>query len=173
MFDQPAIHLALFLAVAALLIWTCWHDIATRTLPDGIAIAIAVTGIFWQIGAGEPLWSLLAAASVFLGAAFAWRLGALGGGDVKLLGACALLPAPSAVPVLLVMTALAGGVLALVYLVARPLLARRPAPAMWSRSRLLPARVWRAETWRMRRGGPLPYALPICLGTLFALIEKV
>jgi prepilin peptidase CpaA len=166
--DAPPLHLLMFLAVALLLIWTCFHDIATRTLPDWVAIAIAGLGLLGQIVAGDPGWSLLAAALVFLGAAVIWYLGALGGGDVKLLGACALLPSPAAVPVLLVMTALAGGVLALFYLAAR-----RVAPAIAGRPQGLPARIWRAEAWRMRRGGPLPYALPISLGTLFAMIERV
>jgi Flp pilus assembly protein protease CpaA len=168
MSDTATLNLMTFLAVALLLFWTCWHDIATRTLPDGIAIAIAVLGLASQGISGDLAWSLAAAALVFLGAALIWYLGALGGGDVKLLAACALLPSPSAVPVLLVMTAFAGGLLALAYLAAR-----RFAPVMARRPRRLPARIWRAETWRMRRGGPLPYALPISFGTLFAMIERV
>ena len=168
MSDASPLHVLTFAAVALLLIWTCWHDIATRTLPDWIAIAIATLGLIWQIIAGDLGWGLLAASLVFLGAALIWYLGALGGGDVKLLAACALLPSPSAVPVLLVMTALAGGALALLYLAAR-----RLAPAVSGRPRGLAARIWRAETWRMRRGGPLPYALPISFGTLFAMIERV
>jgi prepilin peptidase CpaA len=168
MSDASTLNLMTFVAVALLLFWTCWHDIATRTLPDGIAITIAVVGLAWQVISGDPLWSLAAAALVFVGAALIWYLGALGGGDVKLLAACALLPSPAAVPVLLVMTALAGGLLALIYLAAR-----RVAPVMAQRPNRLPARIWRAEAWRMRRGGPLPYALPISFGTLFAMIERV
>lgn len=168
MSDAPPIHLLIFLAVALLLFWTCCHDIATRTLPDWVAIAIAGAGIAGQLFAGELGWSLLAAVLVFFGAAAIWYLGALGGGDVKLLAACALLPSPASVPVLLVMMALSGGALALVYLAAR-----RVAPVVSRRPRSLPARIWRAEAWRMRRGGPLPYALPISFGTLFAMIERV
>ncbi len=167
MFHGPALHVALLLATVGLLALTCWHDIATRLLPDGIAIALTVIGLGWQAWSGDILWSLAAAGLVFLGATVFWFLGALGGGDVKLLAACALLPAPSAVPVLLVMMALAGGLLALAYL-----LARRLAPAIPRRPSSLPGRVWRAEIWRIRRGGPLPYALPICIGTLFAMIGK-
>lgn len=168
MFHEADAHLLLLLLVVGLLGLTCWHDLATRTLPDGIAIAVAAAGIIWQAGSGDLVWSLMAASLVFLGAAFVWYLGALGGGDVKLLAACALLPDASAVPLLLVAMALAGGVLALVYLMGR-----RVAPAIPPRQRRLPARVWRAETWRLRRGGPLPYALPICFGTLFAMMERV
>jgi prepilin peptidase CpaA len=168
MFHEPAVQLALLAGIVGLFILTCWHDLATRTLPDWVAVAIAAVGLFWQVASGDLLWSVMAASLVFMGAVFFWYLGALGGGDVKLLGACALLPNASAVPQLLVVMALAGGLLALVYVLGRWL-----APAIPPRQRLLPARVWRAETWRLRRGGPLPYALPICLGALFAMMERV
>lgn len=168
MFNEATIHLLLALATVTLLVVTCWHDLATRLLPNGIAIALAALGIAWQVAAGDLMWSLIAATLVFLGATFVWYLRALGGGDVKLLTACALLPDASDVPQLLVMMALTGGVLALIYIAAR-----RVAPAIPARPRFLPARVWRAEVWRMRRGGPLPYALPISFGTLFAMMGRV
>ena len=53
---------------------------------------------------------LLAGLLVFLAGAFCWRRGWLGGGDVKLLAATAVLVPPSLVVNLLLDVALAGGV---------------------------------------------------------------
>ena len=165
---EATLQPALLLIAAGLMALACWHDLATRTLPDSVAIALALLGLAWQFTFGQPGWSILAAVLVFIGAALVWRLGALGGGDVKMLAACALLPNASAVPMLLVVTALAGGILALAYLAAQ-----RLAPAGPAEARLLPARVWRVEARRMRRGGPLPYAFAITLGTLFSMMERI
>jgi prepilin peptidase CpaA len=33
----------------------------------------------------------------------------------------------------------------------------------------MPVRAWRAELFRLRRGGPLPYAVAICAGALLSL----
>ena len=46
------------------------------------------------------------------------------------------------------------------------ILERLPIPP---RAVSLPARAWRAEIWRLRRGGPLPYGVAICGGVLLTL----
>jgi len=168
MSPEPAVHLTYVIVATGLLGVICWHDIATRLLPDGPILAVAALGFAWQMTAGNVAWSLAAAFVVFMSGAVVWRLGALGGGDVKLLAACAMLPGAAALPNLLVMTGFTGGLLALGYLIARRIAPAGPAP-----SRFLPARVWRAEARRMRRGGPLPYAVPIALGTIFAMLAEL
>ncbi|WP_426955203.1 prepilin peptidase [Muricoccus radiodurans] len=161
------IETLLLSGAAGALLLACWHDVATRTLPDGIAALLALGGAAAQFLAGDLGGSLLVAALVLLGAAVAWRSGALGGGDVKLLAACALLAGAARVPLLLVGTALAGGLLTLPYL-----LGRRWPPAIPGRAASLPARVWRAELRRIGRGGPLPYALAIGAGTALTLLDR-
>jgi prepilin peptidase CpaA len=142
------------------------HDIAARTIPNALSLAIAALGLAAHLLAGDAPPALLAALGVLLLGILAWRCGVMGGGDVKLLAACTLLAGPATAPDLLLAVALAGGVLALVYLGLRPLLAppaaRRPASLL--------ARALRAEAWRIRRGGPLPYAVAIGLGTFFTLL---
>ncbi|MFC7473077.1 prepilin peptidase [Dankookia sp. GCM10030260] len=150
----------LTLAAAAL------HDIAARTIPNRLSLGIAGLGLLARVLADEALAGLLAGCLVFLLACFAWRCRVMGGGDVKLLAACALLPPPAAVPGLVLAVALAGGALALTYLALQPLL---PAPAL-ARPGALPARALRAEAWRIRRRGPLPYGVAIALGTFFTLL---
>jgi prepilin peptidase CpaA len=142
------------------------HDIAARTIPNGLSLAIACAGLLARATANELLPGLVAAGLVFLLGWAAWRCRVMGGGDVKLLAACTLLASPAAVPGLVLAVALAGGVLALAYLGLRPVV---PAPAL-ARPGTLGARAWRAEAWRIRRRGPLPYGVAIALGTFFTLL---
>lgn len=151
---------SLALAAAAL------HDIAARTIPNRLSLAIAGAGLLARVLADELLPGLLVGGLVFLLGWAAWRCRVMGGGDVKLLAACALLVPPAAAPGLVLAVALAGGVLALAYLGLRPWVAA-PAPA---RPAPLFARARRAEAWRIRRRGPLPYGVAIALGTFFTLL---
>lgn len=159
MIFAPILLLMLIAAAAA-------HDLMARTVPGILCLAVAVLGLAVRARAGEVGAALLAASLVFLGAGFCWRRGWLGGGDVKLLAACALAVPPHAVPGLVAGTTIAGAGLALLYLAARhwvrPPLGRRPAGLL--------ARAARAERWRLARGGPLPYAVAITIGAANALL---
>ena len=154
----------------AMLLVAALHDILARTVPNQLAIAIAAAGLVSQVGlefagTGHLGWSLLAALIVFVLAALLWRRGLMGGGDVKLLAAAALLMPPLLVPSMLAAVSLAGGLLAFVYLSARH---RLPRSAPGRPVRFL-ARALRVERWRLRRGGPLPYAVAIAGGVCFVL----
>ncbi len=87
----------------------------------------------------------------------------MGGGDVKLLGAAALGVPAGSVLTFVAAVAITGGLLAAIYLAARRFISfprsLRPTPLF--------ARAVRVERWRMRRGGPLPYACAIAAGALF------
>ena len=111
--------------------------------------------------------SLLLASVVFAVLYLLWRFECLGGGDVKLLSACVLLVPAGAVAAMLAAVTLSGGILALFYLVLRAAVPR-PLPQVtlprWSLRRLC-----RVEAWRIRRGGPLPYACAISAGCMFTL----
>ena len=72
----------------------------------------------------------------------------MGGGDVKLLGACALWPGLEGLPTLLLGTMLAGGALAAVALLGRRLVGNRGDHAYPG----------------LRSGGPIPYAVAILGG---------
>jgi len=155
----PALCIGLILAAAL-------HDVATRTIPNGLALALAVAGI--AIGAMNEhlVGSLLAASGVFVLSALCWRRGWMGGGDVKLLGAATLCMPPGSVLTFVAAVTIAGGLLALLYLIARPLVSapvsRRPAGLL--------ARALRTERRRISRGGPLPYACAIAAGVLFVIM---
>jgi prepilin peptidase CpaA len=67
-------------------------------------------------------------------------------------------------------SALAGGVLALIYLGLRAVTPVRPNGV---RPQRFLARLIRAERRRVRRGGPLPYASAIALGAICVLFPSL
>lgn len=91
----------------------------------------------------------------------------MGGGDAKLLGAVGLALRPDQMPVLVMDIALAGGVLALAYLLGR---ASLPSHYGGTAPRNGIGRVLRIERWRLRRGCSLPYVCAITGGSLIVLL---
>lgn len=158
-FALAGVSVLLFL-IAAL------HDVAARTVPNGLALALAITGLLARSIDHTLLVGLAVAFITFVAAALCWRRGWMGGGDVKLLGAGALAVPPIDVLTFITVMALSGALLSLIYLVGRSL----PAPHRTVRPISLPARIARVERWRLHRGGPLPYACAIAAGGLFVLI---
>ena len=115
--------------LAAMLFAAAWCDIKSRTIPNGLNLAIALLAIPFWWATGLWLWPDAAlqvgvAALVFGVFAGVFAFGAMGGGDVKLVAAVALWLPWQAVLVLLVLMSLAGGVLTLA-MVARKRLARQ------------------------------------------------
>ncbi len=154
-------------AAAAMLVIAALHDLAVRTVPNRLIAGLTGCALLLATLQGRLLVSGAVASLLFLVTLGLWVHGYLGGGDAKLLPACALLVAPGNVPVLLLGMALAGGGLCLPYLFGRRLV-RAPAPG---RPASLPARLLRCERWRLCRRGPLPYAVAIAAGTLYALVR--
>jgi prepilin peptidase CpaA len=139
-------------ALAVLLVAACWCDLRSRTIPNGLNLAIALLAIPFWWSAGLPLWpdaalQLGVAGALFGLFAIAFALGAMGGGDVKLVAAIALWLPFQAVVALLFIMSLAGGALTL---------------AMFLGHRLA------------RRGGRLeiPYGVAIAFGGLWLISER-
>jgi len=149
-----------------LLVAAALHDTATRTIPDWISVAILFAGLISHLVLGGVLAGIGVGLVVFACMFLLWLGQFVGGGDVKLAAAtAAAIPASSALTFVLAV-ALAGGAVALLYLVLS-LVVRRPAPG--PRGGLL-ARVCKAEAWRISRRGPIPYAAAIAAGGLFVLV---
>jgi prepilin peptidase CpaA len=166
MTNPPILHSILLLAAATSLLLAVLHDVAVRTVPNGVSLVIAMAGLGLNVKDGQLGPALFGGGLVFAGCWYCWRSGWIGGGDVKLLSACALLVPPASVPALVLSTAIAGAVLALLYLALARLLpsgAATPRPTGWLR------RVWRAEQRRIRRRLSLPYACAISAGVLLTL----
>ncbi len=163
-----ATSLLLGLAVL-LLVLASLRDLATRIVPNMIPLALAAIGLADSALQGRLLLALLAGALVFGFAFLCWQMRWIGGADVKMLGAAATLVPPTACASFVLATGVAGGLLGLLYVLARRLIAApSPAEAAAHRGNLV-SRVWRAERWRIHRGCPLPYACAIACGTLLML----
>lgn len=112
------------LAVAAVV------DVRRRIIPNGAVLAVASAGFVLQLWNFDGEAFALSVALAFLllaGLGQLARRGIVGGGDAKLIAAASLLQPAAAVPTVLIFIALAGGVLAVVYLVRQWLYALRPA----------------------------------------------
>lgn len=113
---------ALVAILAAMLIVAAVGDLRTRTIPNWLNAAIALAAIPFWFASGLSPWPGMAlqigiAVLVFALFALAFQLGAMGGGDVKMVAAIALWLPPAAVLKLLVIMSLAGGVLTVVMLI--------------------------------------------------------
>ena len=115
--------------LAVMLLACCWWDLKTRTIPNWLNLAIALLAVAFWVAVGLPVWPEVAlrvgvAFIAFWVFAAAFAMGAMGGGDVKLIAALALWLPWQAVLVLLFLMSIAGGVLTLAYLVRHKLAKR-------------------------------------------------
>lgn len=165
-----AIATSLLLGLAVLLlVLASLRDLATRIVPNFFPIGLALVGIAESALEGRLLLALVAGVLVFGLTFLCWQMRWIGGADVKMMGAAAMLVPPTACANFVLATGVAGGVLGLVYLLARRLIAAPPPAGTAARRGSLLARAWRAERWRIHRGCPLPYACAIACGTLLML----
>jgi prepilin peptidase CpaA len=108
--------LAILLCVAVV------TDIRSRIIPNELNIGIALLAPLTWIAAGLPVWPDMAiqialALGVFVLFALFFALGAMGGGDVKLIGALGLWFPMLPMVWLLIIMSLFGGVLTIVMLI--------------------------------------------------------
>src|SRR5262245_61661098 len=152
-----------------LLLYVAVIDIATRLIRNEICLMLALLGIAGQFSSPMHITeSLIAATILLLLLIVIYERGWIGGGDVKLLVALAIgLPLMGVIQ-LLTITALAGGVLALVHLMMRFLPYPKLAPVGSSFLR----RVYAIERWRNLRHAPLPYGVAIACGGIWTVFSQ-
>jgi prepilin peptidase CpaA len=152
-----------------MLLYVATIDVATRLISNEICLAIALLGIASQSAIPMQIaQSLMVAAILFLLLLLVYTRGWIGGGDLKLLVALAIGLPLTGVVQLLTITALAGGVLALVHLMMRLLPYPKLAPAGASFVR----RVSAIERWRHLRHAPLPYGVAIACGGIWTIFRQ-
>ena len=152
-----------------LLVYVAMIDIATRSIRNEICLVLALLGIAGQFASPmQVAESLVAATILLLLLLVIYQRGWIGGGDVKLLVALAIGLPMMGVIQLLTITALAGGILALVHLMMRLLPQPRLAPAGAS----LVRRVYVVERWRHLRHAPLPYGVAIACGGIWTVFSR-
>lgn len=144
--------LALHAGLALLLAYAAFGDIRSRTIPNWLVLIVAASapGVWWMCG--MALWpdmmiQLAVAFAFLLLFAVFFALNAMGGGDVKLIAALALwFPALVFVQLLMVM-AVAGGIITI---------------AMWAQE-------------KVRKSGnaiEVPYGVAISLAGLWGIHER-
>lgn len=120
--DSGTISLGLMAILGLLMIAAAISDLRSRTISNELNAAIALLAIPFWIASGLALWPDMpvqfgAAFAVFLVFAGLFAIGAMGGGDVKMVGAVMLwIPLPLFLPMLTVM-AVGGGILSAVMLI--------------------------------------------------------
>lgn len=153
------LHYGLLVAFAIALLYAAFTDVRSRTIGNKLNIAIAAGAPVYWWASGMSLWPdvawqlgfAIAVAAVLI---FIFWLGLtlnmliLGGGDIKLLGAIALWLSPLAFLNMLVIMAIAGGLLAVGFVLRRIVL-------------------------KPKTQGKLPYGVAITFGALWVLFPQL
>ena len=118
-FLDQFVHYVTVLIFSGLLVWAAVTDLREFLIPNRISVAIVALYPAHVLASAQPVdWvgALIACGIVFAVGFALFALRITGGGDVKLLAATALWAGPDLVMPFLLVTAVAGGVLALVKL---------------------------------------------------------
>jgi prepilin peptidase CpaA len=166
------------LAVIALGVAATAADSATRRIPNALTFGAAAVALAFSAataGATGLAWSVAGWAVGVLLFLPLFVLRAMGGGDVKLLAAFGAWLGPSLVVWVAIYGAIAGGALAIPWLLLRGRLGETLAStwsiiAYWRVAGLKPHPVATLENPRSVR---MPYALPVAVGALATLWLRV
>ena len=152
--------------LAALIARSVWTDVSDLRIPNTVCAGVVLLWVVYasaKLAAGQDpqalptiLWALAVLAGGFVIYCLKW----MGAGDVKLIAALALWAGPALLPDFLLITALAGGVVSLGYIVFRWALRKLSIFPFVAGS--IP------QSWLVvvnaQSGAPVPYALPIAFG---------
>jgi prepilin peptidase CpaA len=151
-------EIALFLVFPVLVSVAAIFDASSMIIPNWLNALIAALFVPVALAANMELaaigWNLALGVAVFAVGAGLFFLRVMGGGDVKMIAACAVwLGLPLMTPFLL-FTAIAGGALAAIALVARRIVPAGVSEAGWTR-------------WLTVRRTGVPYGIAIAAGAIF------
>ncbi len=155
----------LLFAFLLLMMGAVYSDITRMEIPNGVSASVAVLYIVFAVfspAAGTPMAAVLTAAGLFAGGAILFYLGAMGGGDVKLMAAIGLWSGPSLLAGFLVVVGLVGGLLAVIACTPLRFLLGHAAGGFSRRSGAM----------SLPRGG-LPYGLAIAVGGVFVAVLRL
>lgn len=147
------------LVFPALMIVAALCDVTTMTIPNRISLLLVPTffaaALLARLSPVDIAWHAGVGVAALLVMAGCFAMGWLGGGDAKLLAAASLWVGPGAALPFVAATAVAGGVLALVLLLARTVPWLGAQGPQWLQRLLLP-------------NGAIPYGVAIAAGAICA-----
>jgi prepilin peptidase CpaA len=169
------------LPMLALLAWAAVQDVRTRRIRNWLTLSLAGAGLlisFVPHGGISPPQALLGLLVGFAVPFVLFALGALGGGDVKLLAAIGAWVGPADVLKIFIVAAIVGLVIVLIQCAAQGKLF-----ALFRNSAVLTMNLMHvtelgtkhvAETGQACRSidRPLPYAVPLLAGTLIVTLVR-
>ena len=157
---------AVWLVVAASLI-AAYCDVRARRIPNWLtgSLAIAAIVVHSFLGVRSVAESLAVMAILTAAGTLVYALGGIGGGDIKLgIAASGMLGYPLCIPFLLY-TAVAGGLLAIVFIIARGM-----ARETFSRVALMT--MGGAQGVAGGKSETLPYAVAFAFGAIVLLLSQ-
>jgi len=166
-------HLFVGAAALTVLLAAAMQDVRQRLIANRLSLALLALGLVRHtmaaIALGSLSWAILlpaaAALAVFVVGYALWRLGGLGGGDVKLLAAASFFVDPQSIVDLILVTALVGGLIAVAYLVVGALRAR--AALLW------PALVAPLPADAAAKSPTIPYGVAIAVAAAAIILPSL
>ena len=133
---MTSINTGIYIGVAAILFWAAATDLKDRRIPNiqpllilGLFAVLALSRLIAEDGPMQALiWPALAGVIVFACCTVLFALKLMGGGDVKLMAAMALIAGPSLSASFLFYVAIAGGMLALAMIMHKWLITHAEEP---------------------------------------------
>ena len=171
MFTGSFVHLAGGAVFTMLLVIGCISDLRSRKIPNELVLAILVTGLLFALVTSTDSWRALGLSLAGAGVGFGiwivfYLLGVIGAGDVKFFAAAGAWLGPGATWRAALIAAIAGGILAVAFLVMERRLGdvlRRAAVAASSGSLGgVPGQTVMPDP----KQRPLPYGVALAIGAL-------
>lgn len=148
--------LVVFAAVVTLI--AALIDVRKFIIPNWCSLAVFVTGVAFAYFSGSLVTSFAVGLALFFAGAILFQMGFAGGGDVKLLAAAGVWAGVAGVFDLLLLVALGGGVLSVVYMAVGAISLKR-------RGELV-------SIWTLLRHN-VPYGVAICAGAFYFFVRII
>lgn len=166
---MPPLSSAAFALVAAGVLVATVVDLRTRRIPNTLTGAMALLGVGFAMAGLSGVTIGASVAGLVLGLALMMPghlLGATGGGDVKLMGAIGAIVGPATIVNVFLMTAIAGGALAVLVAARR----RRIRQTLANTRQLIARATGAGDQIRSNAANRFAYGPAIAAGSLLALL---